>query len=54
MGFLENKTREITAETYLLTIPDIANSVQQTWTSSLLVVNNYIVGLIWGNNSIPI
>ena len=50
--FLENKTGEITAGAYLLSIAEIVNSVQHIGTGALLIVNNYILGLIWGNYSI--
>ena len=50
--FLENKTEQIAAGAYLLSIAEIVNSAQQIRTGSLLIVNNYILGLIWGNDSI--
>ena len=50
--FLENKTGEITAWVYLLSIAGIANSVQQIWTDALIIVTNYILSLIWGIDSI--
>ena len=50
--FLENNTGEITAGAYLPSIAEIVNSVQHTGISALLIVNNYILGLIWGNYSI--
>ena len=50
--FLENKTGEITARAYFLSITEIANSAQQIGTGALLIVNNCILGLIWGNDSI--
>ena len=46
MQFLENKTGEITAGVYLLSIAEIVNSVQDIETGALLIVNNYILGLI--------
>ena len=49
---LENKTGEITAGAYLLSITEIVNSAQQIGTGALLIVNNYILGLIWGTDSI--
>ena len=49
---LENKTGEITAGAYLLSITEIVNSAQQFGTGILLIVNNYILGLIWGTDSI--
>ena len=52
--FLEIKTAEITAGAYLLPILEIVNSVQQIGTGALIVVNNYILGLIWGNGSMYI
>ena len=49
--FLENKTGEITARAYLLSISEIVNGVQQTGTGVLLTVNNYILGPVWGIDS---
>ena len=49
--FLENKTGEITAVAYLLSITEIVNSCQQTGTGTLLIVKNYILGIIQGNDS---
>ena len=49
---LENKTGEITAGAYLLSITEIVNKAQQIGTGALLIVNNYILGLIWGTDSI--
>ena len=51
MELLENKTGEITAGAYLLSIAEILYSVQQAGTGALLIVNNYVLSLIWGNNS---
>ena len=39
--FLKNKTREITAEGYLMYISEIVNGVQQTGAGVLLIVNNH-------------
>ena len=50
--FLEIKTGKITTGAYLLSIAEIVNSVQQIGNVALLIVNNYILGLIWGNGSI--
>ena len=44
--FLENKAGEITAGVYLISITEIANSVQQIWTDALCIVTNYILSLI--------
>ena len=51
---LENKTGEITAGAYLLSIAEIVNSAWQIGTDSLIIGNNYILGLIWGNDSISV
>ena len=48
--FLENKTGEITAVVYLISISEIVNGVQQIVTA-LVIVNNDILGLIWRNDS---
>ena len=50
--FLENKTGEITAETYMISISEIVNGIQQIAPGALLIINNYILDLIWGNDSI--
>ena len=44
---LESKTREITAGAYLLSVTEVVNSAQQIETGAVLIVNNYILGLIW-------
>ena len=49
MKLLENKTGEITAGTYLLSI---AISVQKIESGDLLIANNYILGTKWKNDSI--
>ena len=50
--FLENKTGEITIGAYLLSISEIVNNAQEIGTGALLIVNIYILGLIWRNDSI--
>ena len=50
--FLENKTGEIRARAYLISISEIANGVEQIGAGCLLKGNNYILGLIWGDDSI--
>lgn len=49
--FLDNKTGEITAGEYLVSITEIKNSVQSSGTVALLIVSKYSLGLIWGNDS---
>ena len=51
LGLLENKTWENTAGAYLLSNSEIKNSFQQIGAGALLTVNNYLLGLIWGNDS---
>ena len=51
MEFLENKTGEIAAGAYLLFTAEIAYSVWQIGTGALLIGDNFILGLIWGNDS---
>ena len=46
VGFLDDKTGEITAGAYLISIAEFINGVQQIRTGALLIVNNYILGLI--------
>ena len=50
--FLELKTGEITAGAYLITISEILSGIQQIGTGVLLIVNNFILNLMWGNDSI--
>ena len=52
MYFRENKAGETTAGAYLISISGIVNGVQQIGAGALFIVKNYIIGLIWGNNSI--
>ena len=52
IALLENKTREIKAGVYLLLAAKMVNNVQQIGTGALLTFNNYILGLIWENDSI--
>ena len=47
--FLNIRTGEVTAGAYLVSITDIVNDCQQIGTGVLLIVNNYILGTIWGN-----
>ena len=46
--FQENKAGEITTPEYLLSIVEIVNSVHEVGTDALLLVKNYVSGLIWG------
>ena len=48
---LERKMVKITTGPYFLSIVEIVNSTRQIGTGALLV-NNYILGLIWGADSI--
>ena len=50
--FLENKTGEITAGAYLFSIAEIVNCAQGIGTGALIIVDNYILGLTWGNDYI--
>ena len=49
---LKNMTGEIAAGAYLLSIVEIVNSLQKIGTGALLIVTNYVLGLILGNDSI--
>ena len=44
--FLENKTGEITAEAYMISISKTVNGVQQIGAGAVVIVNNYIFGLV--------
>ena len=46
--FQENKAGEITTREYLLSIVEIVNSFHEVGTDALLLVKNYVLGLIWG------
>ena len=47
--FLNIRTGEVIAGAYLVSITDIVNDCQQIGTGVLLIVNNYILGTLWGN-----
>ena len=47
--FLNIRTGEITAGAYLLSITEIVSDCQQIGTGTLLIINNCILGLLWGN-----
>lgn len=51
MEFLENKTGEIPADVYLLYIAEVKNRIRHIGTGAPLIVNNYILSLISGNDS---
>ena len=48
---LKNNAGEITTGTYLLSIVEIRNSVRQNDAGALLFVDDYVLGLFWGNDS---
>ena len=50
--FLENKTGEITGGAYLISVSEIVNNAQHVGAGALIIVSNYILGLIWGNDAI--
>ena len=45
--FLNNRTGEITAGAYLVSITEIVSDCQQIGTGALLIINSYILGLLW-------
>ena len=47
--FLIIRTVEITAGGYLVSITKIVSDCQQIGTWVLLIISNYILGLLWGN-----
>ena len=47
--FLNIRTGEITAGAYLASITEIVSNCQQIGTGALLIINNYILGLLCGN-----
>ena len=46
---LNNRTGEITRGAYLVSFTEIMSDFQQIGTGALLIINNYIFGLLWGN-----
>ena len=44
--FLSNKTAEITAGAYLASITEIVSGCQQIGTGALLIIINFILGLL--------
>ena len=47
--FLNIRTGEITAGGYVLSTSEIMSDCQQVGTGALLIINNYILGLLLGN-----
>ena len=50
--FLKYETGKVTVWPHLISVSNIANGIQQTRAGDLLILNNYILGLIWENDSI--
>ena len=50
--FLNNITEEITAGGYPVFINEIMSGFQPVGTGALLIINNYILGLLWGNQCV--
>ena len=48
VDFLNNRTTEITAGAYLVSITEIVSDCQHISTGALLIINNYIFGLLLG------
>ena len=51
LEYLQNKTGEIAAGAYSLSVVEIRKSVRQIGASPPLFVNDYVLGLIWRNGS---
>ena len=47
---LNNRTGEITAGGYLVSNSEIVSDCQKISSGALLIINNYILGLLWGNH----
>ena len=45
---LENKTGEITLNTYLISLTETVSSSYNTGNGALLFVSGYVLGIIWG------
>ena len=50
--FLNNRTGEITVGAYLMSITEIVSDSQQIGAGALLIIANYILGLLWGNRCV--
>ena len=48
--FLKNRAGEITAGVILVSITEIVSDCQQIGTGALLIINNDILDLFWGNH----
>lgn len=51
MEFLESMTGDIIVALCLLSIAEIVYIIEQIGTGTLLISNNYLLGLIWGSDS---
>lgn len=49
--FLESMTGDITVALCLLSVAEIVYIIEQIGTGTLLIINNYLLGLIWGSDS---
>ena len=47
--FLNNRIGQITAGEYFVSITEIVSDCQQIGAGAQLIINNYILGLLWGN-----
>ena len=47
--FVNNKTEQITAGSYLVSVIEIVSDCQQLGTGALLIINDHILGILWGN-----
>ena len=47
LEFLNNRTGKITTRIYFVSITEIVSDCQQVGIGALLIVNNYILGLLW-------
>ena len=47
--FLNIRTGEITSGAYLVSITEIVKDCQQIGTGALLIINNYVLVLLWRN-----
>ena len=50
ISHLENITREITWSTYLTSIGTFISSCSDLDNDTLLIINGYVLGIIWGKN----
>ena len=49
VNFFGKRTEEITAGAYFVSVTEIISNCQHVSNGILFIVNNYVLGLLWGN-----